>query len=83
MKPTPFRIRAEGEAEALRLINEQLSGNPALLQWRYIENLADNIQIILIPSNSPYLFDMQSMVDQAGGTVVAPAPATEEPTEGD
>ena len=78
-----IRIRAEGEAEALRLINEQLSGNPALLQWRYIENLADNIQIILIPSNSPYLFDLELIVDQAGGTVITPTPETEEPTAGE
>jgi len=77
-------LHAEGEAEALRLINEQLGANPALLQWRYIENLADNIQIILIPSNSPYLFDMESMIDQAGGTVITPTPTeTEEPTAGD
>jgi regulator of protease activity HflC (stomatin/prohibitin superfamily) len=65
-------IRAKGEAEALRLINEQLAANPALLQWRYIENLSDNVQIILIPSNSPFLFDLQSLVEASGGTVVAP-----------
>ena len=65
-------IRAAGEAEALRLINEQLAQNPALLQWRYIENLSDNVQIILIPSNSPYLFDIQSLIEQAGGEIVTP-----------
>jgi regulator of protease activity HflC (stomatin/prohibitin superfamily) len=76
------RIRAEGEAEALRLINEQLAANPTLLQWRYIENLSDNVQLILIPSNSPYLFDLQSLVSQAGGTAVTPVPETEAPTTG-
>lgn len=58
-------IAAEGEAEGLRLINEQLAQNPLLLQWSYIENLSDDIEIVIIPSNSPYLFDLQSLTQQA------------------
>ncbi len=67
------RIRAEGEAAALQLINAQLQQNPLLLQWRYIEQLGDNVQMMIIPSNSPFLFDLQSLTTQAGATVV-PAP---------
>jgi prohibitin 2 len=63
------RIRAEGEAAALQLINEQLKQNPLLLQWRYIEQLGDNVQLVIIPSNSPYLFDLQSLINQGGVTV--------------
>jgi regulator of protease activity HflC (stomatin/prohibitin superfamily) len=74
--------RAQGEAEALRLINEQLADNPMLLQWRYIENLSDNVQIVLLPSNSPFLFDIQSLVDQAGGQIIVPSTATEEDQSG-
>ncbi len=59
------RIRAEGEAEALRLINEQLQQNPLLLQWRYVETLSDNVRLIIIPSNSPFLFDMQALTEAA------------------
>ncbi|MBN1965902.1 MAG: prohibitin family protein [Anaerolineae bacterium] len=59
-------IRAAGEAKAMALINEQLSQNPLLLQWRYIEQLSDGVQLIIIPSNSPFLFDLQSLTDQAG-----------------
>lgn len=68
------RIRAEGEAEALRLINEQLSENPALIQWHYIEQLGDDVQIIVIPSNSPFLFDLESLTNAAGG--LTPQPST-------
>jgi prohibitin 2 len=75
-KADAAEIAATGEAEALRLINEQLAQNPALLQWRYIENLSDNVQLILIPSNSPYLFDMQSLIDATGTTAVVPPPTT-------
>jgi prohibitin 2 len=66
------RIAAEGQADAMALINEQLAQNPALLQWRYIENLSDNVQIILLPSNSPFLFDLQSLIDATGSTIVPP-----------
>lgn len=58
-------IRARGEAEALRLINEQLSQNPSLLQWRYIESLGPNVELLVIPSNSPFLFDLESLIEQA------------------
>ena len=68
--------RAQGETEALRLINEQLAQNPALIQWRYIEQLGDNVQIIVVPSNSPFLFDMQSLIAATGSVPAAtPTPA--------
>jgi regulator of protease activity HflC (stomatin/prohibitin superfamily) len=79
------KIRAEGEAEALRLINEQLQQNPSLLQWRYIESLGPNVQLVIIPSNSPFLFDLQSLVDQTNFGTGTPAPsgATTPSTTGD
>jgi len=58
------KIRAEGEAEALRLINEVLAQNPELLQYKYIEKLASNIEVMLLPANSPYLLEMQSLLDR-------------------
>jgi len=79
--------RATGEAEALRLINEQLAQNPLLLQWRYIEKLGDDIQIIVIPSNSPFLFDLESLIatTSTSGASSSPAPTmrTEPATGGD
>jgi regulator of protease activity HflC (stomatin/prohibitin superfamily) len=58
------KIRAEGEAEALRLINEVLVQNPELLQYKYIEKLASNIEVMLLPANSPYLLETQSLLDK-------------------
>ncbi len=66
------KIRAEGEAEALRLINVVLAENPDLLQYKYIEKLSSNIEVMLLPANSPYLFDLQSLMDQL------PAPETDQ-----
>ncbi len=61
-----IEVRAAADAKALALINEQISKNPLLVQWRYIEKLAQNITLALIPSNSPYLFDLQTLINQAG-----------------
>jgi regulator of protease activity HflC (stomatin/prohibitin superfamily) len=68
-------LRAEADAKALDLISQQLQKNPLLVQWRYIERLAQNVRMILVPSNSPYLFDLNSLQAQAGAndaTVVQP-----------
>ncbi len=59
-------IRAEADAEALRLINEVLTQNPNLIQWQYINQLGDQVRLIIIPSNSPFLFDLQQLMQQAG-----------------
>ncbi len=72
------RIRAEGEAEALRLINEQLAQNPLLLQWRYIDELGENVQLMIIPSNSPFLFDLEQLTAATGGPSVPPVTTTPE-----
>jgi prohibitin 2 len=59
-----IQIRAGAQAEALRLINEQITENPNLIQYTYVQNLSDNIRLILVPSNSPFLFDFQQLQEQ-------------------
>lgn len=58
-------VQARAEAEALSLISAQLAANPNLLQYIYIQNLADDIKLALIPSNSPFLFDSSTFTDLA------------------
>jgi regulator of protease activity HflC (stomatin/prohibitin superfamily) len=65
------KIRAEAEAEALRLVNQVLATNPDLLQYKYIEKLASDIEVMLLPANSPYLFNLPSLME--------PTPAPEGP----
>lgn len=59
-------IRAEAESEGLAKINEVLSQNPALIQWQYVNTLGDNIEIVIIPSNTPFLFDLEQLISQTG-----------------
>lgn len=64
-------LRAQAQAEALRLVSEQIAANPSLIQYEYIQNLADNINLALVPTNSPFLFDFNSLA-QANPDFVAP-----------
>lgn len=67
-------IKAQAQSEALDLINQVLAQNPNLLQWQYINQLSDQVKLIIIPSNSPFLFNLQDLLAQAG--VETPAPQT-------
>lgn len=79
-------LQAQAESEALNLINQVLAENPNLIQYRYIDELGDNVRLIIVPSNSPFLFDLQDLLGQAGvqeTTTPLPPPAapggTQEP----
>jgi prohibitin 2 len=72
---------AEGQAQALQLVSEQLATNPSLIQYEYIRNLADNVELVLLPSNSPFLFDLQALgVDQGNFSFGTPDESNEEGT---
>ncbi len=80
-------IRAEGEAESLRLISAVLQANPDLVVYRYVEKLAPNVQVILLPSGTPFILDPKGFarptvaaptttVTSTVGADVTPTPAT-------
>ncbi|MGD9092600.1 MAG: prohibitin family protein, partial [Anaerolineales bacterium] len=54
-------IEANAEAEALGLIAEAIEDNPDLLTYQYITKLSPQIQAMLLPSNSPFLFPLPNM----------------------
>lgn len=56
-----IRLLAQARADALALVSEQLATNPLLIQYEYIQNLSDNVNLVLLPSNSPFLFDYDSL----------------------
>jgi regulator of protease activity HflC (stomatin/prohibitin superfamily) len=51
-------IEAEAEAKALETISSALQGNPELLTYQYITKLAPEIQVMLLPYDSPFLFPL-------------------------
>ena len=54
-------LKAQGEAESLRLVSQALRENPHLLTYRYIDKLAPNINAMLLPSNSPFILDLSQL----------------------
>jgi len=59
-------IQAEAEKTALELINQAVQDNPGLLSYLYINKIAPNIQVMLLPNNSPFIFPLPQLL--AGGT---------------
>jgi regulator of protease activity HflC (stomatin/prohibitin superfamily) len=57
-------LQAEAEAKANNLIAASLAGRPELLTWLYITKLAPNIQVMLLPSNAPFLFPLPDVITQ-------------------
>ena len=59
--------KAKGDAEALRLIAEALNANPDLLTYTYIQKLAPNVGVIMLPSsgNNPFILDLKDLQSQA------------------
>ena len=64
-------IEAEAEKQALELIAEALATNEDLLTYQYINELAPGIQVMLVPSNAPYLLPLPTLEAQ---TVAVPTP---------
>lgn len=74
-----IRVRAAAQAEALRLVSEVLSENPLLVQYEYVQRLADNVGIIMLPSNSPFLFDFENLTNSLPSNPAAVTPPTATP----
>ena len=64
-------ISAEAEAKSLQLIAAVLKENPNLLNYQYINKLAPGIQVMLVPSNNPYILPLPNL---ANPTTVIPEP---------
>ena len=75
-------IQANAEAEALTVIAAVLKENPDLLTYRYIEELTPNIDVMLLPSDNPFLFPLPEMNNPGQSTTtptVTPNTGTESP----
>jgi regulator of protease activity HflC (stomatin/prohibitin superfamily) len=59
--------KAKGDAEALRLIADALKTNPDLLTYTYIQKLAPNVGLIMLPAggNNPFILNLSDLQKQA------------------
>jgi regulator of protease activity HflC (stomatin/prohibitin superfamily) len=51
-------IEAQAEAQANQLIAQSLQGNPQLIQYLYVQKLAEGVQTIFIPSDNPFILPL-------------------------
>lgn len=75
-KANEVRILAQGNADGLKLIAEALEQNPSLVTYEYIQRLAPNIQVMLVPSNNPFLLPLPDLMSQPAVTATTPTTAT-------
>jgi regulator of protease activity HflC (stomatin/prohibitin superfamily) len=76
--------RAQGDAQALKLIADALKTNPDLLTYTYIQKLAPNVGLIMLPAggNNPFILNLSDLQNQAKplplptGTVTSTLPVT-------
>ncbi|MFP3854818.1 MAG: SPFH domain-containing protein [Anaerolineales bacterium] len=64
-------IEAEAEAQALRQIAAELTDNPEVLTFEYIQKLGPGIQVMLVPSDNPFLLPLPSL-EEDGSITAAP-----------
>jgi regulator of protease activity HflC (stomatin/prohibitin superfamily) len=60
-KAQEILIEAQAQAAALEAIGDALTTNPDLLQYTYVQELGDNVEVMLVPANSPYLFKLPEL----------------------
>lgn len=72
--------KAKGDAEALRQIAEALKTNPDLLTYTYIQKLAPNVGLIMLPAsgNNPFILNLSDLQNQAK-PLPLPTPAASAP----
>ena len=65
-------IEAKAEAQALELIAAALKDKPELLTYQYITKITPNINVMLLPSDAPFLFPLEQLGPTASTTTTTP-----------
>ncbi|MFN2146145.1 MAG: SPFH domain-containing protein [Anaerolineales bacterium] len=51
-------LQAEAEAKALEMLGAALAENPDVIQLQYVEKIAPNITVMLLPGDNPFLLPL-------------------------
>ena len=67
-------IRATAEATALELLAAALAQNPDLITFEYVQRLGPGIQVMLVPTDNPFLLPIPSLEGSTNrATTIEPA----------
>ena len=67
-------VQAQAEAKALELVANVLKQNPTLLQYQYITKLSPNVQMMIVPSNAPFILPQLQVTPVDAAPSSAPTP---------
>ena len=76
-------IQADAEAKGLSLIAGALKGNQDLLNYQYITKMSPNVQVMMVPGNTPFLLPFPTYGPSSSTSSTSqptPTPATPLPT---
>lgn len=73
-KAEQTQLLAQGEAAALQTLGDAIRRNPEVITLRYVDKLAPNIQIMLLPNNAPFLLPLPSGIFTPTLTIPTPTP---------
>jgi regulator of protease activity HflC (stomatin/prohibitin superfamily) len=62
------KMEASAEADALRLIAEQLRGNPDLIRYEWAIKLSPTVNTVLLPADQSIILDTQALLNQPSGS---------------
>lgn len=75
-KADAIETEAQAQAKALKAIGEALKENSQLVTYHYVDKLAPNVRVMLVPSDSPFILpmpDMESSTLETATTMIDPA----------
>lgn len=68
---------ANAEAQAIEILGQALATNPDVITLRYVDKLAPNVQVMLLPNDNPFLLTLPQLTPNAEtqtGTQPTPTP---------
>ena len=71
-----IEIKAEAQANALRLIGETLAENRDLVTYHYVDKLSPNIRAMLVPNSSPLILPLPDLLSSESVTSTVPISPT-------
>ncbi|MBN1231503.1 MAG: hypothetical protein JXA19_06550 [Anaerolineales bacterium] len=65
-------VQADAEAQALEQLGEAIQINPDVLTLEYIQKLAPNVEVMMVPSDNPFILQLPSYGGGTSGSYYTP-----------
>jgi regulator of protease activity HflC (stomatin/prohibitin superfamily) len=70
------KLKADAEAQAIKVISDALAKDQSMLTYRYIDKLAPNVRVMLVPNTAPLLLPLPTLDDTGAITPTTPLTVT-------